>query len=198
MKISKRGFIELVCHESIVLNPYRDSRGVWTVGVGHTAAAGLPDPRGGKHNYSLSEVIAIFRRDVRYFEKRVCGAFVRRLNQSQFDAAVSFDFNTGAIERAAWVRHFNSGDIKKARVSFLNWRRPREIIGRRKKELRLFFEGIYSGDGWVNLYSADRGGRVLWGGGRRVRLPDIYFAGGLLARLTKKFLTNARKKNDLH
>ena len=31
-------------HEGIVPAPYRDSTGLWTYGIGHTAAAGAPGP----------------------------------------------------------------------------------------------------------------------------------------------------------
>ncbi|WP_428141663.1 glycoside hydrolase family protein, partial [Bradyrhizobium sp.] len=34
----------LISHEGIVLSRYKDSVGVWTIGVGHTKAAGNPDP----------------------------------------------------------------------------------------------------------------------------------------------------------
>ena len=44
MKVSDKGLIELVCHEGIVPYPYLDSVGVWTYGIGHTAAAGEPNP----------------------------------------------------------------------------------------------------------------------------------------------------------
>ena len=42
--VSRRGVLEIAGHEGIVLGPYRDSAGVWTYGVGHTAGAGAPDP----------------------------------------------------------------------------------------------------------------------------------------------------------
>ncbi len=44
MDFSLRGLIEIAEHEGIVPAPYRDSAGVWTWGIGHTAAAGGPDP----------------------------------------------------------------------------------------------------------------------------------------------------------
>ena len=44
MKTSSKGIAALVNHEDIVPAPYKDSVGVWTYGVGHTAGAGAPDP----------------------------------------------------------------------------------------------------------------------------------------------------------
>lgn len=167
-KVSRRGLVEIASHEGIVNAPYRDSVGVWTVGIGHTASAGSPDPERKRGEYSMSEIMAIFQRDIAKFEKRVSRAFQRELTQAQFDAAVSFDFNTGAILRATWVKKFNAGDMAGARKTFMDWRKPSEIIPRRKKEQALFFDGEYSSGGKATLYPATSAGTVLWGRGRSV------------------------------
>ena len=44
MRLSDKGIVEIAEHEGIVPAPYRDSVGVVTFGVGHTAAAGVLDP----------------------------------------------------------------------------------------------------------------------------------------------------------
>lgn len=114
----------------------------------------------------------IFERDIGKFETRVLNAFKRELSQSQFDAAVSFDFNTGGIHRASWVNQFNQGHEHAARRSFMKWRKPREIIPRRQAECNLYFDGTYSSDGKVNVYRATSKGKVLWSSGKRVVLPE--------------------------
>lgn len=172
MKTSQRGLAEIAAHEGLVLSPYRDSVGVWTVGIGHTAAAGEPDPATERREFSVDEIMEIFARDIEKFETRVRDAFTRPLTQTQFDAAVSFDFNTGAVHRASWVQHFNNNDPELARDAFMAWRKPKEIIPRRKKERDLFFDGTYSGDGFVNVYPAAGDGQVLWSQGRRAVLPE--------------------------
>lgn len=173
MKVSERGLAEIAAHEGIVLSKYKDSVGVWTIGIGHTVNAGAPDPSKVTRELSLKEVMEIFARDVEKFEKRVNKAFSKPLTQSQFDAAVSFDFNTGGIHRATWVNKFNAGDIKGACNSFMAWRKPKEIIPRRQAECNLFFEGKYSGGGKVNVYKASPAGKVLWSSGKRVALPTM-------------------------
>ncbi len=45
MTLSREGAMELIGHEGIVPEPYQDSVDVWTIGVGHTKAAGPPDPK---------------------------------------------------------------------------------------------------------------------------------------------------------
>ena len=44
MNMTDRGLLALARHEGIVPAPYLDVKRVWTFGVGHTAAAGAPDP----------------------------------------------------------------------------------------------------------------------------------------------------------
>ena len=48
MKTSDAGIIALISHEGIVPGPYKDSKGILTYGVGHTKAAGAPDPGSSK------------------------------------------------------------------------------------------------------------------------------------------------------
>lgn len=169
-KVSPLGLVEIASHEGIVNAPYRDSKGVWTVGIGHTASAGPPDPAIKRGEYSMTEIMGIFSRDIATFEARVRKAFTVPLNQHQFDAAVSFDFNTGGIDTATWVKRFNAGDVAGARKAFMNWSKPKEIIPRRKKEQALFFDGVYSSNGAVMLYPATESGQVLWDRGQRVNV----------------------------
>jgi lysozyme len=172
-KVSQRGLAEIAAHEGIVSSPYKDSVGVWTVGIGHTAAAGKPDPSTERREFSVAEIMDIFARDIAKFEARVRTAFTRPLTQAQFDAAVSFDFNTGAIHKATWVKRFNAGDMAGARKAFMDWRKPAEIIPRRAKERDLFFDGKYSGEGTAMLYPASAQGAVLWGRGKRVNVMSL-------------------------
>lgn len=130
MKTSFKGLAEIASHEAIVTTRYKDSVGVWTIGIGHTSGAGAPNPVKINRQLSITEVMDIFARDIKKFEKRVNKAFTRDLTQAQFDAAVSFDFNTGGIHRASWVKAFNKGDDRTAQTSFMKWRKPREISSR--------------------------------------------------------------------
>jgi lysozyme len=69
------------------------------------------------------------------------------LKPHEFDALVSFHFNTGAVRRAALTRHLNAGDKNKAAAAFMNWTRAGGKIGvlsgRRKRERALFEHGDY-------------------------------------------------------
>jgi len=172
--MSDAGLRELIGHEAIVLTRYRDSKGIWTVGVGHTAAAGPPDPATVTAPMSLAAVIALFRHDVARYEADVRAAVTVPVSATEFDALVSFHFNTGGIQRAELVDALNAGDRARAADLFMNWRKPPEIVPRRQKEQRLFRDGLYSNAGRATVYPADAEGRVQWGAGREVVLADLH------------------------
>lgn len=152
MRVSDKGLLEIAEHEGIVPAPYRDSVGVWTWGIGHTAAAGGLDPREMSSAMPLDveaavdRAISTFRDDLRKYEARVNEAIRVPIKQHQFDALVSFDFNTGGIHRAKLTKAINARDPKAAR-HFMGWLRPPEIRKRRTAEMRLFETGDYDANG---------------------------------------------------
>jgi lysozyme len=147
MHTTERGQLALIRHEGIVPGPYLDVRGVWTFGIGHTAAAGPPDP-GKMHRgmptdleAGVRESFRLFRSDLAAYEAEVRRAVKVPLAPHEFDALVSFHYNTGGIAKAALARHLNAGDRASAAEAFLNWRRPASIIPRREAERDLFRHG---------------------------------------------------------
>jgi lysozyme len=77
----------------------------------------------------------------------------------EFDALVSFHYNTGAIARATLTKLLNSGNRVAAADAFMGWKRPPSITPRREAERDLFRHGRYPG-GMIPVWSVDRGGRV--------------------------------------
>lgn len=160
MKTSTMGILALVKHEGIVLSSYRDSAGVWTIGVGHTAAAGPPRPRPGR-TITLDQAVDLFRQDIRNYEAGVNNSITVLLKQHEFDALVSFHFNTGAIGRAAITRHLNAGDKTHAAAAFMNWTRAGGVAGaltgRRLAERAMFARGDYGSISSVLVYDRHPG-----------------------------------------
>jgi lysozyme len=169
-KTSIKGMMDIIAHEAVVLSRYRDVKGIWTIGIGHTKSAGGLNPETFTGSLTLEQALDLFRDDLARFEARVRKAFPRGLKQHEFDAAVSFDFNTGAIDRATWVETFNAGDRARAIEQIMNWSKPVQIIGRRRKEQALFASGAYSSDGTTMVYPATKAGVVRWKAGRRLPL----------------------------
>lgn len=170
---STKGVMEIIAHEAIVLTPYRDVKDIWTIGVGHTAMAGGLDPAEFSGKLTIEEALRLFRKDLAKYERRVVKAFTKPLAQHEFDAAVSFDFNTGAIDRATWVETFNAGNRELAVAQIMNWQKPPQIIPRRQKEQKLFSEGRYSAKGKATVYPATKTGMVLWKQGKSVDLAKL-------------------------
>ena len=180
-RLSLDGYLEILSHEAIVIRPYKDSVGTWTIGVGHTAAAGGLDPEETRRELTIEEAVQLFIDDIAKFEKDVDAVLSPRATQEQFDAAVSFHFNTGKIASATWVKQFNEGDTKGAIASIMNWKKPKEIIPRRKKEQALFAGKGYSHNDEATVYSANAAGNVLWSQGKRMPMKR-----GLVRLLQKR------------
>src|SRR6056297_3189398 len=165
MQMTERGLLALAGHEGVVPAPYRDSTGTWTFGIGHTVAAGPPDPAAMSRGMpadldaGIREAFRVFRADLATYEAAVQRAVEVPLAPHEFDALVSFHYNTGGIANAALTRHLNAGNRVAAADAFLNWRRPASIIPRREAERDLFRHGRYPG-GTIPVWSVDRTGRV--------------------------------------
>ena len=165
MQMTDRGLLALVRHEGIVPGPYTDVKQVWTFGIGHTAAAGAPDPatmpRGmpADLDAGIREAFRVFRADLARYEAAVLRAVKVPLMPNEFDALVSFHYNTGGIAKAALTRHLNAGDRAAAATAFMGWLKPAAIRPRREAERYLFATGRYPA-GTIPVWSVDRSGKV--------------------------------------
>ncbi len=165
MQTTDRGLLALIRHEGVVPGPYLDVKDIWTFGIGHTAAAGPPDParmpRGmpGDTQAGIREAFRVFRTDLAAYEADVLRAVKVPLEPHEFDALVSFHYNTGGIAKAALTRHLNAGNRRAAAAAFMGWLRPAAIRPRREAERDLFAKGIYPTD-TIPVWSVDRNGRV--------------------------------------
>ena len=165
MQMTDWGLLALVRHEGIVPGPYTDVKQVWTFGIGHTAAAGAPDPatmpRGmpADLDAGIREAFRVFRADLARYEAAVLRAVKVPLMPNEFDALVSFHYNTGGIAKAALTRHLNAGDRAAAATAFMGWLKPAAIRPRREAERYLFATGRYPA-GTIPVWSVDRSGKV--------------------------------------
>lgn len=165
MQTTDRGLLALIRHEGVVPGPYLDVKDVWTFGIGHTAAAGPPDParmpRGmpADLDAGIREAFRVFRTDLAAYEAEVLRAVKVPLQPHEFDALVSFHYNTGGIAKAALTRHLNAGNRTSAAAAFMGWLKPAAIRSRREAERDLFARGLYP-TGTVPVWTVDRNGRV--------------------------------------
>lgn len=173
MQLTSKGTLEIAEHEGIVLGPYRDSVGIWTVYVGHTAGAGglIPATMPKENTRSWGEgrvheeiliALRVFDEDLGKYETRVRKALKVSVLPYQFDALVSFDLNTGGIFKALLTGAINSGEANASR-HFMGWLRPPEIRKRREAEKLLFETGDYDANGdRIPIYDALGDGRIRY------------------------------------
>lgn len=170
MEPSIQGLAEIAGHEGIVLAPYLDTVGVWTIFIGHTKPAGPPDPV--KEPMGVQQTVErafeVFRQDMVKYADAVNEAVTVPLTQTEFDALLSFHYNTGRIKTATLTKKVNAGDKAGAIAEFDKWHRPPEIAARRDKEKLLFATGRYSNGGKALVYNADARGVVRWSAGRSI------------------------------
>jgi lysozyme len=156
MKVSDRCLESICHHEGVRQKPYRDSVGLWTVGVGHLMypeQTKIPvDQRGGfalrpedSRVFSMDEVDAILRADLSRFERGVVNFCPVSLTQGQFDALVSFSFNVGlgTLQRSTLRQKVLRGDMEGAADEFLKYNKAggkvlKGLDIRRKDERALF------------------------------------------------------------
>ena len=145
MKMSPAGRKVLADREGRRRSAYRDSVGVWTIGIGHTSAAGPPRVTPGL-TITEAECDAIFARDLRQYETGVAKAVRVPMTQHEFDALVSFCYNIGigGLARSSAVRLLNAGEREKAGEALLLWNKPSVILSRRRGERAQFL-----GEGYV-------------------------------------------------
>lgn len=154
MEITYKMALEVITHEAIVRQAYKDSVGVWTWGVGLTSKSGHSVERYIGNPQPMQKVLEVFVWALQKYADDVEAAFAPvKLTEAQKAAALSFHWNTGAIKTATWVKSFKQGNIAAAKKEIMNWKTPAEIIPRREAERDLFFDGKWSQNGKAVEYT---------------------------------------------
>lgn len=152
LRMSEQGLNFLMAREGVKLHPYNDSKGFATIGIGHligyrkyTAA----DTKNWAWLDTKEEAMALFKQDLSTeYEPAIRRAVRVPLSQNEYDAIVSFTYNVGigkpgkgGLKGSNFLRSLNSGIYDGDLM--LRYKKPVEIIGRRKKEVNLFKNGTY-------------------------------------------------------
>ena len=134
--------------EGVCLEAYKDSKGVWTWGMGVTNASGHEVYPKYKDNPStMNEVLQVgtWLLETHYLPSVLQAFKGKSLSENQLAAALSFHWNTGAILRADWVSGFNSNSPQTRGLLERNYNKG-GLQGRRNGEAELFFD-----DEWPSL-----------------------------------------------
>lgn len=157
MKTSSKGRALIEKYEGLILQSYDDandhivpeggsSRGTLTIGYGHTSAAGTPKVYPGM-KITKEQADAILASDLQKVEADVTRLVKITINQNQYDALVSFHFNTGSLGKSTLLKRLNAGDTQGAAEGFMMYTRGRingqlvlmkGLVTRRNEEKALF------------------------------------------------------------
>jgi GH24 family phage-related lysozyme (muramidase) len=142
MKTSTNGRKFIEQWEGLILHTYDDSTGVLTIGYGHTTAAGNPVVRGGMA-ITQQQADQILAQDLKKVEDQVNSLVKVKLTQNQFDALVSYQFNTGALARSSALKYLNQGQYEQASKAMTLYNRGggkvmQGLVNRRTAEQHLF------------------------------------------------------------
>lgn len=146
MQVNQQGLELIKEFEGFRSKSYKCSAQVWTVGYGHTSAAG-PPAVGPMTEVTLAQGEEILRRDLRTFERAVDGAVKVELTPNQFSALVSFCFNVGpgAFRGSSVLKAVNARQWSEVPRRLALWNKAGGkvlpgLVRRRAAEAALFLE----------------------------------------------------------
>lgn len=117
MRYSSNGLRLTESFEQCRLVAYQDSKGVWTIGWGHTRGVKAGD------TCTQAQADAWLMEDVQEAVDAVNRLVKVSLTQAQFDALVDFTFNAGVgnFASSTMLRLLNAGDAAGAEDQFARW-----------------------------------------------------------------------------
>lgn len=146
---SKGGLDMIKGFEGVRLKAYRDTAGIWTIGWGSTRWANGTPVKKGDQLVNIDCANDLFTITMESYVNDVRSLVHVPLAQNQFDALVSFQYNTGGLAGSTLLRKLNAGDYQGAADQFPLWdkvtdpvtgqKKPFAVLtGRRAKERKLF------------------------------------------------------------
>ena len=153
MKVNQRTIDLIKEFEGFRVEAYRDIAGIWTIGYGTTAAAGVGiTPRPGM-KITQAEAEWYLQKAVYAFSEKIKALLRVEANENEFGAFVSLAYNigVGAFSRSSALRHFNAGRKTEAANAMLAWNKAtvdgkkqvvRGLQRRREAEKALFLSPV--------------------------------------------------------
>ena len=144
MRMSAAGLAIVKEFEGLRLKAYKCPAAVWTIGYGHTSAAGNPIVTP-ELVITNDEADQILERDMVQYEDGVRKFVKVELTQNQFDALVDFAYNAGvgALQKSTLLKKVNAGKFDEVPAEFMKWTKGggKELPGlvrRRRAEVKLW------------------------------------------------------------
>jgi lysozyme len=150
MNLSDQGIALIRKFEGLSLTAYRDSAGVWTIGYGSTRYHDGKNVKPGDKLANEQQADALFRNTLGQYVESVNQKVKVPLTQNQFDALVSFTYNTGTGSGKTLFVKLNAMDYAGAANQLLLWNKTTDphgkkvpcptLTARREKERALFLK----------------------------------------------------------
>jgi len=149
MKVNDAAIALVKKWEGFKPEAYLCPAGVWTIGYGITANAGIGiDPKPGMR-VTEAQADQHLRAAMDRVARQITPAITAPINGNEFGAFVSLAYNIGAggFKRSSALRHFNAGDKAKAAAAIKLWNKAtvsgklqvlRGLVNRREEEVALF------------------------------------------------------------
>lgn len=198
MKTSTNGRKFIEKFEGLILKAYDDandkivevgqaSTGTLTIGYGHTSTAGAPRVFAGQE-ITQAQADQILAADLSKVEVEVSHLVKVPLTQNQFDALVSFQFNTGALGKSSALKYLNASNYTQAAENLTLYNRANGavmngLVRRRADEKALFLSKS------VPAASTSTAGAIVIGGAATAAATPHHMwpwiiAGTLIAAIT--------------
>ena len=148
-QISPHGLEKLKQWEGLKTKAYKDAGGVWTIGYGHTAMAGSPQPYQGQV-ITAAEAENILLKDLVQYEAAIESNVKVKLNDNQFAALVSFVYNIplASFKKSKLLKKLNAGNYDAVPNELMKWvnvdhKKNQGLVNRRRAEGYLWMEGAF-------------------------------------------------------
>ena len=148
-KINAEGLRLIKQWEGKKLVAYKDPVGIWTIGYGHTDAAGPPKVTPGLR-ITEAEADEILKRDLGQYEQAVAQAVKVPLTDNQFAALVSFTYNLGPanFRKSTLLKKLNAGNYDAVPGELAKWNKAggkvlNGLSNRRAAEAGLWAKGEF-------------------------------------------------------
>ena len=135
--------------EGCKLQAYQDGGGVWTIGYGTTAAAGLGIKPTKGMTITQERAEELLLQGINKFAAKVDELITLKVNQQERGACVSLAYNIGpdAFARSTVLRELNAGNKDKAAAAFRMWNKDngkveKGLVNRREAEKKLFLTPV--------------------------------------------------------
>lgn len=141
--------------EGFSAEAYKCPAGIWTIGYGTTAAAGVGITPSEGMIISKSDAEKYLHAALAKFADQIALSITTPINENEFGAFVSLAYNIGpgAFKKSSALRFFNAGDKEGAAKAILFWSKAggkvlKGLTRRREAEFKLFLtpvDGTFDG-----------------------------------------------------